>query len=63
MDKKGYKAVFIPDVLGFKGIFIHQGESPNASDGCIVLEKKFVEKIWDAIPQDKKNITVKVIDE
>jgi hypothetical protein len=63
MASKGYKAVFIPDVPGFEGIFIHQGSGPNASDGCIVTAKETVEKIWNAIPRDQKNIDVKVVDE
>ena len=63
MATKGYKAVFIADVPGFEGIFIHQGSGPNASDGCIVTAKESVEKIWNAIPRDQKNITVKIVDE
>jgi len=63
MASKGYKAVYIPDVQGFEGIFIHQGSGPNASDGCVVTAKDNVEKIWNTIPRDQKNITVKIVDE
>ena len=61
MATKNHKSVFIPDVPGFTGIFIHPGSGPQDSDGCIVADKVHVEKIYSKIPRDQKNITVKVV--
>ena len=63
MDSKQKHAIFIPDVVGFKGIFIHKGKGPGSSDGCIIVPEEVIEKMWAAIPADQKNITVKVFDE
>jgi len=63
METKGYQAVEIPNVLGFNGIFIHQGSGPGFSDGCIVTPKENIVALWDAIPKDQHNITIIVTDE
>jgi hypothetical protein len=63
METKKYKSVFIPDVPGFSGIFIHQGSGPKDSDGCIVTATGNVQKIYEKIPRDLKNITVNIIDQ
>jgi hypothetical protein len=62
MVSKGYKSVFLPDnQTGKKGIFIHQGGSPDDSDGCIVCAKDRVEEMYDAItPKDGQNVNVRV---
>lgn len=63
MASKKYDAVFISGVAGWKGIFIHQGSGPKASKGCIVIKKKEMQKLFDAIdPKNGKNVTVKVTD-
>ena len=63
METKGYQAVEIPNVTGFKGIFIHQGSSPGFSDGCIVTPKENIVTLWKTIPKDQHNITIIVSDE
>ncbi len=63
MDTKKHEAVFIPNVKGWKGIFIHPGSGPGASAGCIVIKGSEMEKLYAAIdPKDGKNVTVKVVD-
>jgi hypothetical protein len=63
MATKKHNAVFIPNVKGWKGIFIHLGSGPQASDGCIVIKSAEMEKLYDAIePKDGKNVVVKVVD-
>jgi hypothetical protein len=52
--------VFIPDVPGYKGIFIHEGKSAAWSDGCIVCARARVVQIYEAVPLNGKNITVVV---
>ena len=63
MATKGHNAIFLPNVKGWKGIFIHVGSGPNASSGCIVIKKAEMEKLHAAIePKDGKNVTVKITD-
>ena len=63
MATKGHHAIFLPNVKGWKGIFIHVGNGPNASAGCLVIKKAEMEKLYGAVdPKDGKNVTVKVID-
>lgn len=55
------EAVFIPDVKGFSGIFIHMGKVPyeNWSDGCIVIEEAKIIEIYNAItPKNGYNVKV-----
>ncbi len=61
MASKGYKSVYLPDSqTGKTGIFIHQGSKPEHSDGCIVCDKDVVQYIYNTVPRDARNITVKV---
>jgi hypothetical protein len=63
MHTKKRRAIFIPDVPGFKGIFIHKGTSASWSDGCIVIDETQMLKIWNDIkPEDGRNVTVEVSD-
>jgi len=47
--------IWIPGVPSYQGIFIHEGNTTNYdtrdvwSDGCIILERKEMMKIWDSI--------------
>jgi hypothetical protein len=45
------EAIFIPNVKGYVGIFIHMGKPPyqSWSDGCIVLDEKKIIEIYNAI--------------
>ena len=55
--------IFIPNVKGHSGIFIHMGRRPfsNWSDGCIVIEEGKMDTLWNAIePKDGRNVTVVV---
>lgn len=57
------EAVFIPNVKGFSGIFIHMGKPPYEiwSDGCVVIEESKIIEIYSAIvPKDGKNVTVTI---
>lgn len=64
MEEKRLKAVFLPnDQTGRVGIFIHAGSKPEHSEGCIVCSREVVEKIFDIVPNDKKQMTVEVVDE
>lgn len=57
------EAVFIPNIPGFSGIFIHMGKPPyeNWSDGCLVVEESKVIEIFNAInPKDGKNVVVEI---
>ena len=65
------EAIYIQDVEGYHGIFIHYGQNltnANAlavwSKGCIVMDEEDVLKIWnDIAPQDGFNVTVTVDDD
>jgi hypothetical protein len=71
-NSKGRKreAIYIKDVDGYEGIFIHYGTNlTNAnslavwSKGCIVMDEDDVLKIWnDITPKDGFNVTVTVDD-
>ncbi|VAX05472.1 hypothetical protein MNBD_GAMMA26-1573 [hydrothermal vent metagenome] len=55
------EAIFIPNVKGFSGIFIHMGKPPyeSWSDGCIVIDEDKMLEIYDDIsPKDGKNVKV-----
>jgi len=58
-----WDGVFMPNVPGFDGIFLHQGGSPNDSDGCIVFPDEFIQQIGERTGRDGQNITVIVTDE
>jgi hypothetical protein len=61
MATKGYKSVYLPDgQTGKVGIFIHPGSKPEHSDGCIVCATSKVTQIYNAVPRNKKNVTVVV---
>jgi hypothetical protein len=62
-EGKPREAIFIPNVLGFKGIFIHKGTSAAWSDGCVVIAEPEIKRIYNDIdPKDGKNVTVTIID-
>ncbi|MCV0397345.1 MAG: L,D-transpeptidase [Rhizobiaceae bacterium] len=45
------------------GIFIHEGTGPSWSDGCVVLKRDEMMKMWNAIiPDGTANVLVKVVD-
>ena len=49
---------------GKSGIFIHMGNNPSWSDGCIVIKEAELLKIWNAIiPKDAQNVSVVVKDQ
>ena len=55
--------IYIPCVPGFEGIFIHEGNSPAWSDGCIVIRRREFMKIWNDIsPKNGWNVTVIIQD-
>lgn len=57
------EAIFIPNVSGFSGIFIHMGYSSSWSDGCIVIpEDKMIQIYNDIEPKNAHNVTVVVRD-
>ena len=64
MTSRGYLGIYIPNVPGMSGIFIHKGTSnPVWTQGCIVIPSNTMEKIWkDITPKDAKNVTVTVVD-
>ncbi len=63
MATKKLNAVFIPNVPGFTGIFIHQGTGPQHSDGCIIVSPHEMKRIYDDInPKDGRNVTVVISD-
>jgi hypothetical protein len=54
-------AIFIPNVKGYTGIFIHMGKPPykNWSDVCIVIDESKIIKIYKAIsPKNGRNVKV-----
>lgn len=60
---KPREAVFIPDVKGFSGIFIHMGKPPYEkwSDGCIVIDENKIIEIYNSInPKDAHNVEVTI---
>lgn len=58
------EAVFIPNVPGFTGIFIHLGTNAAWSDGCIVINESDLLRIYnDITPKNGQNVTVVVQDQ
>ena len=56
-----WQAIFIPP---HKGVFIHKGDDPSWSEGCIVIKYEKLKPIWDDIqPRDGWNVLVVVKDE
>jgi hypothetical protein len=63
MATKRLNAVFIPNVPGYTGIFVHQGTSPQHSDGCIVVSPNEMRRIYaDINPKNGRNVTVVISD-
>ena len=57
------EAIFLPNVPGFTGIFVHMGNSAAWSDGCIVIEEQLIKQIYnDIVPKNGRNVTVTVED-
>lgn len=62
-EGKPREAVYLPDVPGYKGIFIHMGTSSAWSDGCIVIAESEIKKLYaDIKPKNGTNVTVVVKD-
>lgn len=58
---KPREAIYIPNVSGYSGIFIHMGSSAAWSDGCIVISEVEMLKLYQAIsPDNGQNVTVRV---
>jgi len=60
-------AIFLPTAVapdtGNNTIFIHEGSDPGWSDGCIVLPRDDMMRMWNAVhPPDARNVTVEVRD-
>lgn len=60
-------AIFLPSAVapdtGSNSIFIHEGNDPSWSDGCIVLQRAQMMRIWNAIsPENARNVTVTIHD-
>ena len=70
MATKKRDGVYLPNVNGFTGVFLHKGESlpgisavKTWSDGCILLEPSMMSKLALSIaPRDGYNVTVTVND-
>ncbi len=63
MASKKFRSVYLPDEqTGHKGIFIHPGANPKHSDGCIVIAGSKVNKIYETVPTNGRNVTVVVTD-
>lgn len=60
MKKKQMPGIFIPDVEGRTEIFIHSGNKPEHSDGCLVIPKNLVDELVAVAGRNKRNITVHV---
>lgn len=59
--------IFLPDAVapdtGKKTIFIHEGKDSSWSDGCIVLNRNDMIRLWNEIsPSNGFNVTVSVVD-
>ncbi len=59
--------IFLPSAVapdtGKATIFIHEGKDPSWSDGCLVIERAQMMRLWNAIqPADARNVTVEVTD-
>ena len=56
------EGIFIPNVRGYNGIFVHMGSSAAWSDGCIVIEEPEMLRLWNDIsPKDGRNVTIVVM--
>ena len=58
-------AIYLPQAVvpgtGNRTIFIHEGRDSTWSDGCIVIDRAEMLKLWTAIaPMDGRNVTVNV---
>lgn len=58
-------AIYLPQAVvpgtGNRTIFIHEGRDATWSDGCIVIDRAEMLKLWTAIaPMDGRNVTVNV---
>lgn len=67
MATKGHKSVYIKGATtpgsSEEDIFIHEGNSPSASDGCIVITQVEMLRLYNAIePSNGHNVTVQVVD-
>lgn len=57
------EAIYLANVPGYKGIFVHMGTSSAWSDGCIVIAEAQIKKIYnDVMPKDGRNVTVLIKD-
>ena len=59
--------IFLPSAVsprtGRTEIFIHEGRDPSWSDGCIVIDRDEMMRMWNHIePSDGMNVTVRVSD-
>lgn len=63
VTKKQRPAIYIPNIPGYSGVFVHEGKNEGWSDGCIVCAREKVIEIFNAVPRDGKNITVVVFDD
>lgn len=62
-EGKPREAIYIANVPGYKGIFIHMGVGASWSDGCIVIAESEIKRIYaDVQPKDGANVTVAVTD-
>lgn len=62
---KPREAIFIPNITGYSGIFIHMGKVPYEkwSDGCIVIDEPKIIEIYSAIiPKNGHNVKVIISD-
>ena len=67
---KNRPGIWIPRVPQYQEIFIHEGKLQNYdtvdkwSDGCIILERKDMMRIWNSItPKNFRNVIVEITDE
>lgn len=59
--------IFLPTAVapdtGQSTIFIHEGKNASWSDGCIVINRDEMMRLWNAIsPEDARNVTIEVRD-
>ncbi|MEP5764870.1 MAG: hypothetical protein ABJ308_09755 [Halieaceae bacterium] len=56
--------IFLPTAVapdtGNNTIFIHEGKDASWSDGCIVLNRDDMMRMWNAIEKDSQNVTVQI---
>ena len=63
MAARKWPAILLEDPPRLKGIFIHQGNDPSWSEGCIVIPKPVLLRIWhDIQPKDAHNVSVTVVE-